>query len=444
MHTKFGDKLYKNKFFQNISWTFSAKIVAMLFFMGSDIFLARLLGVDGYAEWTFFYAIATMLFYLTWLGINASTKVFVSRQNIPEKGREYIRAGIFLRIIVSAASFVLIFTLAGFAAGRLGYPDKYPHLIFLLRCGSFIVFMNSFAEFYKEVNIGLQRYRNVFLITLAEFGFNFLLGLAGAYLSGSAVGVSVGYALSGSMVLALGLILLKTELHGGSLLQVRKKLPYMGEIFRYALPLAVINIAGMILVEMDTFMLGALSTKGEVATYSIAKQLCAKASHINYALATGSLTSFSIINAGNYIEKKKKFQKMCGINVAITLVVGLTLLIAGPFAIRVLYGVEYRHSGNILRWLVPYYILYAISNYYSLFLDFQKKARVRSICYCSAMMINMLLNWMLIPKHGAVGASVATSLSLIPYTFFVIAATDRFFKEKRHGEKENDLSDYAE
>lgn len=431
MLVKLIDKLKGSSLIKNISWTFSAKLIAMLFFMAGDIFIARLLGVDDYAEWTFFYAIATMLFYLTWFGINASAKVFVSKQDRREGRQAYIKAGLVLRMAISSAFCILVFAMAGTIAARLGYPGKYPNLKSLLQCGSIIVFMNSFAEFYKEIGIGLQRYRTVFLVTLTEFGLNFALGFTGAYMTKTAAGVAFGYALSGTVVLVFGMFLLKNELCRGEMrLQFSECLGHVREIFRYALPLAVINIAGMILVEMDTFMLGALSMKSEVATYSIAKQLCAKASHINYALATGSLTSFSIINEGNFTEKKKKFWKICGINASITLVVGLALFIVGPLVIKILYGAEYRYSGNILRWLVPYYVLYGISNYYSLFLDFQKKARARSICYCSAMAINLLLNWVLIPRYGAVGASVATSLSLVPYTFFVIIVTIRFFRQK--------------
>lgn len=427
-------QIEQSNLLKNVSWTFMAKIVAMLLAFMLDILLARILGVDDYAEWTFFYTTVTMMFYLSWFGINYSVKVFVSKQTTDLDTKICIRAGLILRTVVSLIFSAAILVWSQQLAAILGYPEKYSHLLFLCKCAGAIVFLNSFAEFYKEINIGRQKYKDLFLVTLTEFGCNFLFGLIGACLWKSVMGVACGYLISGIVILIVGFTTIGDIQydHIGTEEKSRKMLK---EIFRYAIPLAVTGIGGMILTEMDVFMLGIISTRQQVSIYSIAKQLCSKAAHINYALATGTLTSLSVINAANQEAKKAELKRISNVNLLITGFVSAAFIIVGPFAIRILYGNAYQGAGTIVVWLVPYYILYSISTFFSTFLDFQGKAGVRSICYCLVLVINFILNWMLIPKHGAVGASIATGMSLLPYALIVLIITVRITRSKVDGGK---------
>lgn len=419
----------QNNLLKNVSWTFIAKIVAMIFAFMLDILLARILGVDDYAEWTFFYTTVTMMFYLTWFGINSSVKVLVSKQTTDLDTSVCIRAGLILRTLVSLIFSVVVMACSKQIAIIFGYPEKYSNLLFLYKCAGTMMFLNSFAEFFKELNIGLQKYRNLFWVTLNEFGWNFLLGTLGACLMKNVIGVACGYIVSGIIVLFVGYFGI------GKMQYDRKRAgtkyrEMLKEIFRYALPLAVTGIGGMILTEMDTFMLGIISTKQQVSIYSIAKQLCSKAAHINYALATGTLTSLSVINAANRQVKEAELKRISKVNLLITGFVAAGFIIAGPFAINILYGNAYQGAGTIVVWLVPYYILYSISTFFSMFLDFQGRAGVRSMCYCLVLVINFILNCMLIPKYGAVGASIATGMSLLPYALIVVIITVQIIGSK--------------
>ena len=52
----------KDTLLTNIVWSFAAKIFAMVFYFWGDVFYARYLGIDNYAEWVFFFSIANMAF----------------------------------------------------------------------------------------------------------------------------------------------------------------------------------------------------------------------------------------------------------------------------------------------------------------------------------------------------------------------------------------------
>lgn len=401
----------------------------MLLYMVFDIVCARILFPEDYAEWVFFYAILTMMFYIGWCGINTSAKVFVSKKSAGTEVFETIRAAFLLRVISSLVISLIILVLADPIAKCLGYPDKYSHLFYLCLFAGLLVFFNSFTEFFKELFMGLGKFKNLCGITIIEYSSYFLFTLFFLNVLKRVEAVAIGYACSGMLVFLLGISYLRH--FSGTGLFPKNTDDYrtiMKAVFKYAVPIAISSIGGMILVEMDTFMLGILSSKLQVANYGIAKNLCSKATHLNYALTVGSMTTFSILTNENIKEKRSKFIKVSNYNILIAGAVAGAFLVLGTLAITILYGDEYTNAGGILKYLVPYYVMYSISNFFAVFLDFQGKAKTRSLCYCTVVLLNLVLNLLFIPKLGGIGAALATSLSLVPYTILVICASVGIFR----------------
>ena len=75
----------QNALVSNIMWSFLAKICAMFFYFIADVFYARFLGIDAYAEWVFFFSVANMAFCMGWFGINISSKVHITKSEEREK-----------------------------------------------------------------------------------------------------------------------------------------------------------------------------------------------------------------------------------------------------------------------------------------------------------------------------------------------------------------------
>ena len=58
------------------------------------------------------------------------------------------------------------------------------------------------------------------------------------------------------------------------------------------------------------------------------------------------------------------------------------------------------------------------------------RARRRAVWYTSVIVINLSLNYVLIPIYGGAGAAVATVISLIPYTIYCIYDIRNIFINK--------------
>ena len=311
----------------------------------------------------------------------------------------------------------------------LGYPEKYPDLRWLLLFSAVLVFLNSFTELFKEIFMGIGSFKSLFWVTVVEYFGYFAFSFIGVLLLDDIRAIAIGYLIAGVLVEVVGWTILYRQNKNRLKLVDRSFGDVIFPILKYALPIALISLGGLILIEMDTFMLGMFSTKKNVATYSIAKNLCSKATHVNYALTVGVMTSFSVVTPENREEKRKEFNKAITMNIGITLVISACFLLFADIAVRILYGELYLRAAALLRLLVIYYALYGISNFFSSFLDFKNKAGIRSVFYMSVILINLVLNYIWIPRYGAIGAAVATDLSLVPYTIFVTVGALREWKK---------------
>ena len=415
-------------FFRNTSYSLLGKLVGVIFLVLLDALIARLLEIEAYAEWVYFYSILSILFYVGWLGINMSTKVRVSQSKEADEKALFLACGWLLRLGGSLLISMLLAFLMAHICTLLGYPDKYPHLQSLFLCGSLLIFFNSFTEYYKEALMGLSCFRHLFFITVLEYGGYFLFAALALSVCPSVYGVAAGYACAGLVVFLAGFLLIGHRVSSLRHFPTARCRQVAEELAKSAIPFFFVGIGVVVLIEIDVFMIGMLSTKEEVAIYNIAKSLNAKAAHVNYSIAVGAMTAFACVSPAAAGEAKKLFDRVSRTNLLATAAISVCMIVLAPVFIDFLYGSSYLGAQNAVRMLVPYYILYSLSMFYSTFLDFRGKAKVRSWGYVSIIVLDIAINYLLIPKYGAMGAALATCISLVPYTLLVIAVTKMEWK----------------
>ncbi len=404
----------KDDFSINFIYSILSKVVPAVALVIYDALVARKLGIEEYSEWTFFFAILTMFFYVGWLGINAATKVFVSKCITQEDNNKVIWASIRIRFLASVIFAVVMVIIIGIETHLIATTRKYRNLNILLFWSVAIVFVNSFTEYFKELLIGLKKYKLLAIFSVFEYAGYLVCTALFMIFNNNVINVARGYLVGGIIALFCGYILVcKTT--GFSI--TNKATPNNNlteKMMKYAIPLAIMGLGSVVLIEMDTFLLGILSTKIETATYSIGKNLCSKLAHINYALATAVIPSVTLrIEKGLF--KKRDLKKYEFYNCIISIVVFLCIFIFAEIYIAVIYGNQYSNATVNLRMLAPYYLMTGFAVFYAQFLDFTGKARARVIVYAIMIILNFVLDVLLIPKMGAIGASLATDLALVPY-----------------------------
>lgn len=425
--------LFKSNVYRNTVYNITAKCVAMVLYMLADIGIARIASVKEYGEWSYFYSLISMIFWIAWFGINASTRVYVAKSSEESQVQNrYLKAAFVLRIAVSVIIVLAYYFIVFLLKQKIVSMETYPHLYLMLLLGGGLVFTSTFSDFFKEINIGLSKFKPILVIACLEYGGYLIYGvgilwiikkicLADYYI----VGIVAGYIISLLIVILYGIGTIKEKIKCSSGVSFR----YLWEIFRYAIPILIMSFGALIILELDTVMIGSIYEGEQVAIYSIAKKICSKASHANLAVCTATMTEFAVLNKENIKEKKKMFRRLMWINGGITFgLVGIFVLLT-PFLITTFYGEAYKEAYQVLLWLLPYFVMAGFSFFMSNLMDYQEKAKIRSAFYLIMLILDIILNAIWIPKYGGRGAALATSVSIIPYFLFLILGTVKLFYE---------------
>lgn len=405
---------FQDKFQKETFWSFTAKGSSFLLFLVLNIILARFLGVSGFGEWSFFLSVLTVLLYLSYCGINTSGQTFVAQYADTEMMRSVLAASFRLRVVVSLAFALLLLLLHNPLASALGRPEL--ALVFVSAVP--LLFLAGIVEYLKNVFEGLHRIKYNFIVNLLEYGLKLIFITGVLFLSTGLVPI-VG---------AFTLALLIASLAGGYLLYTRFYLTALaspldcGDMTRtilcYSAPLFIITIGLIIATEIDTIMIGLLSTDVEVGLYAAAKNIIVKIPHISYALAMGTMPVFAQKLTLNREMYRDRLEGLLRTNAIIILpIIGGILLFSGYF-IPFIYGSGYEGSVLPFQILTLYLLCVSFSIPLGQLLDYQGQATKRAYFMVLMILINIILNFLLIPVYGAVGAAIGTSLSLVPYLLF--------------------------
>lgn len=403
--------LFHDKFQKETFWSFAAKGSSFLLFLVLNIILARFLGVCGFGEWSFFLSVLTVLLYLSYCGINASSQKFVAQYNHTPTMRSVFVASFHLRVVVSLAFALLLLILHIPLASALGRPE----LAFVFLSAVPLLFLAGIVEYLKNVFEGLHRIKYNFIVNLLEYGLKLIFITGVLFLSTGLVPI-IG---------AFTLALLIASLAGGYLLYTRFYLtasvsPHgcggmTWTILCYSAPLFIITIGMIIATEIDTIMIGLLSTDVEVGLYAAAKNIIVKIPHISYALAMGTMPIFAQNLTLNREMYRDRLDRLLRKNAFIILpIIGGILLFSGYF-ISFIYGSGYEGSVLPFQILTLYLLCVSFSIPLGQLLDYQGQATKRAFFMVMMILFNIILNFLLIPIYGAVGAAIGTSLSLVPY-----------------------------
>lgn len=176
-------------------------------------------------------------------------------------------------------------------------------------------------------------------------------------------------------------------------------------------PLMLSGVAVMIYMKIDQIMLGQMAGDEAVGTYSAAVRI----SEVWYFIPTVIVASVfpTILDAKKRSEEHyyQRLQHLFDLVFWLSVGVALPLSFMSTYIVILLFGVAYAESGPVLSihiWGAVFVFLGVASSKWLLaenrqILSFQRTAL--------GLISNVLLNCLLIPKYGALGAAYATVIS---------------------------------
>lgn len=410
------------KFAKETFWAVASKGAAFFFYYALVYYLTRKMSVDVWGNWSAFLALLNIILLVSDQGINTASKRYIAEARDRVNLGGVVRATLILRVVAS-----LLYTVAiAFLVRPLLLWLHQPEYLGLMQRSLLLVALYGIMEYFKTLFEALHRLRFTFVVNALEHGLKLVLVIAlfrgGADFAAivAAFTVAVCIALAGGIVVALRAIP-----------QVVSSSPPSGlmrQAYLYSLPVFLMSTGGFVSLEIDTIMLKHLRTAFDTGIYSAAKNIVMFLPHLSLAFSMGIIPGLSVFDAGTALQKRRVYYQVLGGIAGIYLLICLGLVAFALWGLGLFFPPEYRAAFIPLLMLIPFTIFNAATIYSGNLMVYRGLAWQRSINVGFTIILNVLLNWLLIPIWGAVGAATASSIAYLPYCILNLRAAHKAFE----------------
>ncbi len=375
--------------------------------------LTKWLGSDLYGTWSLIQVTVTLITPLATLGLSLAALRFLASEKDTAKIREGFLSAVITILIAGTVLSVILMLLSDFLAASIFGDISSSHFI---KLAAFMILTEALSQ---VALIFFRTFRQIKTYSALLFSKAAVqLGLVvGFLLLGWALdGVIIGYLVGGALVAGISISL--------ALRHIGLQFPKFTELkgyLRFGIPL-IPNIAILwVILFSDRYMIGYFLGPGDVGIYAAAYNL---ASLVSFYLSPLSMVLYPTISKlydeGKIAETKTylKYSLKYLMMLVIPSTFGLSIL-ALPL-LKSLTTPEFTAGSILVPFLAAGLVAYSFYqvNLYSIRLV--KKTYLETYILGISAIINVGLNFLLIPRLGILGAAVAT---LVAYGVLGILTT---------------------
>jgi O-antigen/teichoic acid export membrane protein len=391
--------------------TFGVKFF-LRFFIG--ILTARFLGPEGRGLWFLLFTSLNMSALIGDLGLGAAAIYHIGKDKkcLPE---------IMGNLLLLLGGATLVIGLVGGVFLRFGPAQVIAAFPFWMWVGivlliPVVLLEKSLAEVLfaqlhvKQANLTELMQATAFLCLIIVLVAIMDQGIAGAFIAYAA-----------SLCLSTGTLFILVLRYGGY--PSRPNLALFGNCLRFGVKVYLANLTRLANLRLNAFLLAALTAEGTRAAgiYSVASSI---AELLLFFPLSIRRSLFPMVATSNTETADRLTSTACRHTLFLTVLAALGFALIGPFAIPHLYGPEFREAIAPLMVLLPGIVLLAQARIFYGDLAGRGKPGVNSICVAVALVAMAVLNLLLIPPYGVMGAAMASTGAytiefLVAGTFFV-------------------------
>ncbi|GAB4373778.1 MAG: flippase [Calditrichia bacterium] len=375
--------------------TFGTQVLILVLALATNILIARLLGATNLGIFAFISLLGTVLVRFNTLGIEVSNVYYLGQQTY---SREDIKSNTLLFWMgAAAAGIVVLFGLQSTnVIKRFSEIDPkwlkwtYPIFLFFL-----------FEEFHLTYFLGQQKIKQYNFLRLIRPGLVLIfIGGMMIFRFNSLQDIFIAYTAGLALYNIILFIWVKPVLH-------KPNFELMKATFRYGLQAYMANISSFLNYRLDMFLVIYFLTPADLGFYSVSVLIAEKL----WYLASASSTVLFPRVASSVKRNGELTSKTCRINLSVILVAALFLGLSSHFLIRFFYTESFLPAADALIALLPGIVTYSIPKVLSAELSGRGKPHYAMISSLLTLLLNVVLNIILIPRYGIVGAALASSLS---------------------------------
>jgi len=399
-------------------WLAFSKIFHLFLAGVTIIFIARWLGPDNYGYIPLVASIIGLSMVFADAGVAPSTARFLAEiQGNEHSIWSLLKRTFKLRLFILMPLCLGLYLTIDWLAKFLNAPllPKFGWLIALL------LFLQTMQRWIAKVCEGTG---NIDFLGKVNLSINWTkptlqvaLVLAGLGLLGFFVGQAVAYFL----IIGVFFFLLIKKFYSEDTMPGKvEPIVSKSHIISYALPLMVIHASFFLYMQSDILMLKYFKDIQEVSFYGIATRMATLIVVPVAAFGASAAPLVLVLKKDSIQRAREMIFKSLKYLIVIYTFVSLVIFIYANEIVEILFSARYLSSAAPLKIYSIFIFFLAISSFVSFVLDYSGLAKIRMILVATSAGLNVLLNLILIPKYGMIGAAWATQITYSPLVMIYI------------------------
>lgn len=381
------------------------------------VVLARLLSANDYGLLYLSISIFTFATLMGKVGLGNSGARYITDYTEQDPGQ--------IPHIVETVAISLAITLGVVAFGLVALREQIAtvmgntELQVLLLVGTLFVVTSGLVDSGRKLCQGFKKIEWAAYIKLVDAVLRPVIAI-GLVLAGfGVIGALAGYIISSLIAAVVAVVFIyhlytnsyRSEIESG----LRRR------IAEYSLPIALTANSDTLLKRVDIILIGVFLTPLSVSYYVVAKQL------MTFLKTPANSLGFAItpryseqIHRGNLDTASRLYSEALTSTLAFYVPAAVGLVIVAEPTLTLVFGPEYAGGVVVLQILTIYLVGQTVSYITSGGLDFLGQAKHRAYAKAGTAILNLILNILLIPTIGIIGAALSTVGSYSLYVLLTV------------------------
>ncbi|AKB27590.1 Membrane protein involved in the export of O-antigen, teichoic acid lipoteichoic acids [Methanosarcina siciliae T4/M] len=383
---------------RNSGFLFLNGITTNILSLFAMLYIARYLGPGDYGIYSFAFAFIYFFSFIPDMGVHQILVREAAKD--PEKAGKLIGNGTIMKFFLAFVALLLAFILINV----IDFPSSTKNALYIASLGLLISGTGAYGIIYEAK---LRMEYSLFFNLLSRICLLTFIFLAAANHSG--LNVFVLASVSATLVHNLLMVLFSKKLVKVSF---EIDISLIKQLLKEAIPIAVASIFTVVYFKIDVLMLSFLRGDVEVGFYSAAYRLTDALVFLPAAFTTSTFPLMSKYFKDSFDSFSFAYARTFKYLFAGGLLIAVIVTFASEKIILTFYGPEYQESVVALQILIWATAITFISVLISSTCVSSGNQQIISKTSILAAFLNVVLNLILIPSNGYVGAAIATVLSV--------------------------------
>lgn len=401
------------KYFFNSSWMLGEQFLRILSGVFVGIYIARYLGPNAYGVLSYLIAISTLLISISRLGMDA----IVVREIVRQEKRADVLMGTAFWMMFGAGVICSGLAVVYFFFGNEDEVVKVYASILSTSC----LFTSMFVvDYYFQAKVkakysAILKSTALFFMSIVKLWLIYigadLRWFVYAFLADFVI-LSLLFVIGVFYVQGLGFILKFSWIDGK-------------EMLKSAWPLVLGSVAIQVYMRIDQVMIRQMLGLRDVGIYSAAVRIYEAWVVVMVVISISLLPIIIKIKSSSTEEYHKRLSQLFAVVIWGSVIAASIVTVFSAELMVLAFGESYRESSEVLNLIMWTGVFASMGTVTARYLNVERMERKFAVRTIFAAIVNVILNWLLIPLYGLKGAAISTLVC----TFFANYVMDWFDPE---------------